>query len=69
MMIKGGSTVPPTVTRAPGTPAIRYPTRMEAFTAMAPGVDWAMAVKSIISPSSIQRSFSTKVFRIRGTMT
>ncbi len=61
MMIKGGQRPSPPPSPGPrGTPAIRYPTRMEAFTAMAPGVDWAMAVKSIISPSSIQWSFSTR---------
>ena len=54
IMINGGKMVPQTVTRAPGIPATRYPTRIDAFTAIAPGEDWAIAVRSIISSSSIQ---------------
>ena len=54
---------------APAAPATRYPTSMEAFTAMAPGEDCAIAIRSSISCSSIQFSSSTKRLRINGTIT
>jgi hypothetical protein len=69
MMTKGGSTVPDTVINAPKIPATRYPTRSDAFTAIAPGDDCAIAVRSIISSSSIQCSSSTNFLRISGIIT
>jgi len=62
-------TVPSMVTIAPGTPATRYPSKIAALTAIGPGDDWAMAVKSSISCSSSQPSRSTNCLRISGMMT
>ena len=42
---------------------------IEALMAMDPGLDWAMAVRSSISSSSIQCSSFTKRSRIKGIMT
>ena len=42
---------------------------MAALTAMGPGEDWAMAVKSSISSSSSQWYCCTNFLRIRGMMT
>ena len=42
---------------------------IDTFTAIAPGEDWAMAVRSSISCSSIHPSSSTNFFRISGTIT
>ena len=50
-------------------PPMRVPVSTAAFTAMAPGVDWAMAAMSSISSSSIQPSSSTKRRFIRVTIT
>ena len=50
-------------------PATRYPTSIEALTAIAPGDDWAIAVRSIISCSSIHPSSSTNFFLMSGIMT
>ena len=42
---------------------------MEALTAIGPGADCAIAVRSMISSSSIQWYFSTNFWRISGTIT
>ena len=65
----GGRMDPSTATTMPGNPATRHPTRMAAFTAMAPGVDWARAVMSSISFSSSQCSSSTNFRFMKVTMT
>ena len=44
-------------------------TTIGPFTAIAPGEDWAMATRSIISSSSIQWSSSTNLFFSRVTIT
>ena len=69
MMRNGGITVAITATPAPRRPASLKPTTMAPFTAMAPGADCAMATRSSISSSSIQRSVSTNFFFMSVTMT
>ncbi len=68
-IIRGGRTVAIAATNAPVTPKILCPIIIDAFTAMAPGDDWAMAIRSRISSSFIQLSSSQNFFFIRGTMT
>ena len=54
---------------APPIPAVLYPARAERLTAIAPGVDCAMAAMSINSSSVKQRFFTTKNRRTMGTTT
>ena len=65
----GGRAVPRTAASMPGKPAIRQPSKLAAFTAMAPGLDWPRETMSIISFSSIQWSSSTKRRFIKLTIT
>ena len=65
----GGRMVPRTAASIPAKPPIRQPTRMAALTAMAPGEDWARAMRSSISSSASQWSSSTKRRRMKVTMT
>ena len=65
----GGIMVPVTATAMPAAPASFQPTRMAAFTAMAPGEDWASAVMSSISFSSSHPSSSQNFRFIRVMMT
>ena len=53
-MTKGGIIVAITETSTPSMPANLYPTTMAPFTAIAPGADCAIAIRSNISSSSIQ---------------
>ena len=50
----GGMIVPSTAASMPEKPPTFQPTWMAALTAIGPGQDWAMAIMSIISSSSIQ---------------
>ena len=43
IMIIEGEIMPRVAKMAPGIPACLWPTKVETFTAMIPGVDWAMA--------------------------
>ena len=61
--------VPMTAVIIPMAPATRHPTRIAAFTAMAPGDDWARAVISSISSSLIQCSSSTNFFFMKVMIT
>ena len=65
----GGIIVPITATTIPGSPPVFHPTNIAAFTAIAPGEDCAMAVKSSISSSSIQFNSSTNFFFINVIIT
>lgn len=69
MIAKGGRIVPRIATSVPGIPASLYPTTMAPLTAIAPGEDWAIATRSSISSSPIQRYSSTNFFFIRVTIT
>ena len=69
MMSMGGKMVANTATAAPNIPPILYPVRIAALTAIAPGDDCAIAVRSIISDSSSHFRSSTNFLRIRGMMT
>ena len=65
----GGKIVAKIETIAPLIPANLKPTTIAPFTAIAPGADWAMAIKSSISFSSIQLNSSTYFFFINVTIT
>ena len=65
----GGMIVAMTEVSMPAKPPTRQPTRLAAFTAIAPGEDCAMAAISSISSSVIQCSSSTNLRFIRVTMT
>ena len=54
--------VPSVDINMPLNPATFRPTAMAQFTAIAPGLDWAIAIRSNISSSSIQCSSSTNFF-------
>lgn len=68
-MRNGGRIVAIIATSAPEIPASLYPTTIAPFTAIAPGADCAMAIKSSISSSSIQWYSSTNFFFISETIT
>ena len=68
-MRNGGRIVAIIATSAPEIPASLYPTTIALFTAIAPGADCAMAIKSSISSSSIQWYSSTNFFFINVTIT
>ena len=54
IITSGGSIVAIIAVIAPNTPASLYPTTIAPFTAIGPGADCAIAIKSNISFSSIQ---------------
>ena len=68
-MRNGGRIVAIIATSAPEIPASLYPTTIAPFTAIAPGADCAMAIKSSISSSSIQWYSSINFFFISETIT
>ena len=68
-MTRGGITEQIPLMTSPTIPAARYPAREAILTAIAPGVDWAMAAMRISSSSSNRCFFSTKYFLIMGTTT
>ena len=68
-MRNGGMMVAIMAVTAPKTPASLKPTTIAPLTAMAPGADWAMAMRSSISSSWIQCSSSTNFCFISVTMT
>ena len=68
-IVIGGITVAKTAVAMPIKPAVRQPTSMAAFTAIAPGQDWDRAIISSISFSSSQWSSSENFFFIKVTIT
>ena len=48
--MQDGNIHPKVAANAPGTPAIRIPTKVAEFTAMGPGVISAIVIKSVNSP-------------------
>ena len=69
-MTKNGGMIAPSMEKiTPGTPHNLYPITIAPLTATAPGDDWAIAIRSSISFSSIQCRLSTNFVFIRETIT
>ena len=63
-----GTITPIVASVAPATPAMRYPTKVDALIAIGPGVDSAIATMSTISSGDTHFFFSTVSFCISGIM-